>query len=247
MVNDPHQPGNMFQMFHKPGEKPPDEYHRGHLSLCRCFSMAKRHVYLESMWMWCDWWYCSLECLRRPQFLQQFCSNCQFEKSCLICRDPIILPSREYIRPTGQSIMSRRFQGGACEFFPHTLDEVAGGPMGHGASDVVNNGKTTSNQHRDSECSSECVGPRAPIRTYPKRCLTARHGLRFSVSHSRPCFEACGDRWEVALLLFDEAKVLMQTAKKGQKGSMIRQCVYGCFTAFDTDVLTFTHIYPLVI
>ena len=49
-------------------EKPPDEYHRGHLSLCRCFSMAKRHVYLESMWMWCDWWYCSLECLRRLNF-----------------------------------------------------------------------------------------------------------------------------------------------------------------------------------
>ena len=102
-------------------------------------------------------------------------------------------------------------------------------PMGHGASDVVNNGKTTSNQHRDSECSSECVGPRAPIRTYPKRCLTAAMDWGFQCPFSS-CFEACGDRWEVALLLFDEAKVLMQTAKKGQKGSMISNVftdVYG--------------------
>ena len=57
--------------------------------------------------------------------------------------------------------------------------------MGHGASDVVNNGKTSSNQHRDSECSSECVGPNPNI---SKALLDGRHGPIevVSVVHCRP-------------------------------------------------------------
>ena len=151
----------------------------------------------------------------------QFCSNfaaiVSLKSPVWFVETLIFCQVENYIRPTGQPIMSRRFQGGAFEF-SRTLWSCRW-PMGHGASDVVNNGKTSSNQHRDSECSSECVGPRAPIRTSPKRCLTAAMDWGFQCPLSS-CFEACGDRWEVALLLFDEAKVLMQTATKGQKGSI---------------------------
>ena len=225
MVNDPHQPGNMFQMFHKPGKS-----HQMSIieviSACAAASRWRNAMFTLSRCE-CDviGGTAALSACGGP-ILQQFCSNCQFEKSCLICRDPIILPSREYIRPTGQSIMSRRFQGGACEFSRTLWMKLQ-----------VTNGTwrfRCCQQWQDDFESTSWLwmqlwvrGPQGPNPNISEALLDGRHGLRFSVSILvlfRGLWRSLGSR-TIAIWWGQGADANCQ---KGSKRVNDQQCVYGC-------------------
>ena len=122
--------------------------------------------------------------------------------------------------PSGLPIMSRRFQGGTPGTFHHIPAHGVAGDQWDMALQILST--MPARRVRINIVTLNAAlsawaprAPRAPIQTSPKQhAVKAAMALGFTgfmclhVSSNRPISsEACGDRWQVALVLFDEAKV----------------------------------------